>query len=97
MRSLLVIVSTPSLAFSLRVVEAHEPAGVQTFFAQASVKALDVSVLDRLSRPDVDQLDALIKTPGQIGPTGELRTVVAANALRRSALGDDAIQHANYT
>ena len=34
MRSLLVIVSTPSLAFSLRVVEAHEPVCVQAFGAE---------------------------------------------------------------
>src|SRR6516164_10056626 len=40
-RSLLVVVSTPSLAFSSRIVEAHEPMRVQTFRSEFAVERLD--------------------------------------------------------
>ena len=44
-------------------------------------KRRTVGVLMRGPRgPDVDQFNALVKAPGRISSTGELRTVVAANA-----------------
>jgi hypothetical protein len=39
--SLLVVVSTPSLAFSPRIVEAHEPMRVQTFRSEFAIERLD--------------------------------------------------------
>ena len=43
--SRVVIVSTPSLAFSPRVVEAHEPVCVQTFGAELAVERFDEGVV----------------------------------------------------
>jgi hypothetical protein len=40
-RSFLVVVSTPSLAFSPRIVEAHEPMSIQTFRSEAAVECFD--------------------------------------------------------
>jgi hypothetical protein len=37
-RSLLVVVSTPSLAFSSRIIEAHEPMRVQTLRSEFAVE-----------------------------------------------------------
>jgi hypothetical protein len=37
-RSLLVVVSTPSLAFSPRIVEAHEPMRIQAFRSEFAVE-----------------------------------------------------------
>jgi hypothetical protein len=51
MGSLLIVVFTPSLAFSLRIVEAHEPMRVQIFAAEIpvedSMKALSVGLPGR--------------------------------------------------
>ena len=50
-RSNFVVVSTPSLAFSLRFVEAQEPVGVQTFNPELAVEAFDVGIVGRFARP----------------------------------------------
>jgi hypothetical protein len=47
MRSLLVIVSTPSLAFSPRIVEVHEPVGVEAFGAELAVERFDKGIVGR--------------------------------------------------
>jgi hypothetical protein len=44
-RSHLVVVSTPSRAFLPRLVEAHEPVGVQTRVAELVIQALDEGVV----------------------------------------------------
>ena len=67
MRSLLVVVSTPSLAFSLRVVEAHEPVRVQAFGAELAVEGLDEGVVGRFARPREVEDDAAL-----IGPQIEI-------------------------
>lgn len=51
MRSYLVVVSTPSLAFSHRVIQAHEPVGVEAFRPELAVEALDERIVGRLARP----------------------------------------------
>jgi hypothetical protein len=50
-RSDLVVVSTPSLAFLLRLVEAEEPARVQALGAELAVRALDECAVRRLAGP----------------------------------------------
>ncbi len=47
----LVVVSAPSLAFSHRVVEAHEPVLAQAFRAELAVEAFDERIVGRLARP----------------------------------------------
>lgn len=44
-------VSTPSLAFLARLVEAEEPVGVQAFGAELAVQAFDECVVGRLAGP----------------------------------------------
>ena len=73
MRTDLVVVSTPSLAFSACLVEAEEPVGVQALGAELAVQALDEGVVDRLAGPAEVERDA-----AQLGPQIEL----AADALR---------------
>ena len=46
----LVIVSAPSLAFSDRVVEAHEPVPVQAFRPELAIERFDERVVGRLAR-----------------------------------------------
>jgi hypothetical protein len=62
-RSLLVIVSTPSLAFSSRIVEAHEPMRVQTFGSEFAVERLDEGVVSRLARSGEVERDAALISP----------------------------------
>src|SRR5262245_48570268 len=52
-RSLLVVVSTSSLAFSSRIVEAHEPMRVQTFRSEFAVERLDEGVVSGLPGREV--------------------------------------------
>ena len=49
--SLLVVVSTPSLAFSPRIVEAHEPVRVQAFGAELAVERFDEGIVGWLPWP----------------------------------------------
>ena len=49
-RSNFVVVSTASLAFSLRLVEAQEPVGAQALGPELAVQALDEGIVRRLSR-----------------------------------------------
>ena len=46
----LILVSTLSLAFSLRLVGAQEPSGVQALGPELAVQALDEGIVRRLSR-----------------------------------------------
>src|SRR5262249_39768278 len=50
MGSLLIVVSTPSLAFSPRIVEAHEPMHVQTFPSEIAIERLDEGIVSGLAR-----------------------------------------------
>ena len=62
-RSLVVVVSTPSLAFSSRIVEAHEPMRVQTFRSEFAVERLDEGVVSGLSRSGEVERDAALISP----------------------------------
>src|SRR5271170_4623011 len=90
-----VVVLAPRRNLPARVKQITEPADVQTLLAQPAIKALDVRVLDRFAWPDVHQFDPLLDRPSQKRPAGELRAVVAAQTLRRAALGNDSLQHPN--
>ena len=51
MWSLLVVVSTPSLAFSLRIVEAHEPVRIQAFRPELAIEGFNEGIVGWLSWP----------------------------------------------
>jgi putative transposase len=57
-RSHLVVVSTPSLAFSACLVEAEEPIGVQALSPKLAVQAFDECVVGRLAGPAEVKSDA---------------------------------------
>jgi len=81
-RSYLVVVLTPSLAFSDRVIEAHEPVGDQAFRPELTVEAFDERIIRGLARPREVQRDAVF-----IGPTiqrlrDELRTIIDPDGAR---------------
>src|SRR6201996_4709424 len=59
MRSDLIVVSTPSLAFFDRLVEAHEPVCIQALGPEASVEGFDERIVRRLARPREVQGDAV--------------------------------------
>jgi hypothetical protein len=62
-RSCLIVVSTPSLAFSARIVEAHEPVRVEAFRSEFAVERFDERIVGRLSRPREVERDAAVLGP----------------------------------
>ena len=77
-----VVVSTPSLAFSTRFVEAHEPVGVDTFGAEFAVQAFDKRVVCRLAGPTEVERHIMHESPEIEFPADELGAVVETNGLR---------------
>lgn len=72
----LIIVSPPTLAFSDRIVKAHEPVLVQTLRPELAVEAIDERVIGRRTKPRAVQRDALHVCP-QIEVSGdELAAVI---------------------
>jgi len=71
-----------------------KPVGVQALVSQSSVEALYAPVLHGPARLNVPQLNPPFLAPAQEMAAGELRTVVAAQALRQPALLNDPLQHA---
>lgn len=63
MRSLLIVVQAPITDFLPGVSKILEPMFIQTLIAEFSVKALDVTILNRLSRLDQLQLNAMMVSP----------------------------------
>src|SRR6266404_6286977 len=78
-RALLVELLLPRGDLAPRVPQVLEPTHIQAFIAQLAVETFHVSVLLRLPRLNVHQLDAPFHAPGQKMPAGEVRPVVAAN------------------
>src|SRR5438105_15406109 len=62
-RSHLVVVSTPSLAFSACLVEAEEPIGVQALSSKLAVQAFDECIVGRLAGPAEVESDAVLVSP----------------------------------
>ena len=80
------VVVLPSLVFDYHSSLGQSPKllAVEAFLSEASVEALDVSVLLRASRLDVERLDPLLGKPAAQPVLDELRTIVAADVLGRS-------------
>ena len=62
-RSNLIVVSTPSLAFSLGLVEAKEPVQVEALVAQRTIEGLDLHVVGRLAWPGEVQTSLVVIGP----------------------------------
>ena len=87
-RSDLVVVSTPSLAFLARLVEAEEPAGVQALGAELAVQAFDEGIVGRLARSAEVEGNAAHEGPQIKLLANEFRPVIEPDRLwaaKRSA------------
>ena len=84
----LIVVNTPSLAFTLSLVETEEPVRVQTLAAELAVEAFADGILPGLAGIDQRGLDLVIGHPLQQRPRDELRLVVGAQIRRRTAFAD---------
>src|SRR6185437_7011972 len=91
-RAHLIVVSTPSLAFSPRLVEAQEPVGVQALGAELAVQALDESVVGRLAWPAEVQCDVVHEGPQVELLADELGPVVETDGLGIAKLARDALE-----
>src|SRR5262249_43117851 len=89
MRSLLVVVSTPSLAFSPRVVEAHEPVCIQAFRSELTIEGFDEGIIGGLARSGEVQGDTPLVGPEVEIARNELSPLVDADRLRKSKLSAD--------
>ena len=79
-RSLLVVVSTPSLAFSARIVEAHEPMRIQAFRPELAVEGFDEGIVGWLAwAGEVERYTTLVRPQVQIArhELGPLSTRIA--------------------
>jgi hypothetical protein len=71
-----VVVDAPGFDRRFRVDQIHKPVFVQAFVAKLSVEALDIRVLDRLTRPNEAERDAVRVRPRIERAAGKLRPVV---------------------
>ena len=80
-RTHLVVVSTPSLAFSTCFVEAQEPVGIQAFGSELAVERLDEGIVSRFAWPTEVECHAFHVRPQIELLAHELGTVVDADRL----------------
>ncbi len=69
-RSLLIVVSAPSLQLFGRVCKRQEPVGVQTLRPQSTVKGFDIRIVSRLAGPREVKRHALGVSP-QVDVAGD--------------------------
>src|SRR5688572_28476261 len=91
-RTHLVVVSTPSLAFSTCLVEAQEPVGVQTFGSELAVERFDEGIVSRLAWPTEVECYAFHVRPQVEILAHELGTVVDAYRLGIAELRSPAFE-----
>src|ERR1700722_13834812 len=91
----LVVVSTPSLAFSACVVEAHEPVGIQAFGAELAVERFDKGVVGRFAWPAKVERDAFHVRPEIQFLADKLRAIVDADGPGITKLGCTAFESFN--
>jgi tetratricopeptide (TPR) repeat protein len=96
MRSDLVVVSTPSLAFSAGLVEAEEPVGVQALRPKLAVQAFE-RVVGRFARPAEVECDTAHESPQIELPANELRPVIEPDRLRVTDLSANPFERLDST
>src|SRR3954449_6974526 len=92
MGSVMVVVDPPSLDDLASSVQSAEQVLVEAFVAEATIEALDETILHRLSPSDVVPLDGVILLPLQDRSGGQLRAVVADDHQRPSALAREPLK-----
>lgn len=91
-----VVVSAPSLAFSHRVVEAHEPVLVQALRPELAVEAFDERVVGRLARPaEVERHVSCIGPQIEIA-RNELAALVDPDRCRLANLAAHPLEHLDH-
>ena len=65
MRPLAVIFVLPLCDLIPGIGQVSEPSSIQTFISQSSIEAFHVTILGRLARLDVNELDFAFFTPAQ--------------------------------
>src|SRR5208283_3062473 len=96
-RTLFVVVDPPRCDLVPRIEQVLEPTHHQTLFSQPSVKTLYLSVLRRLSRLNMHQLDLPLHAPRQKMPAGQFRPVVAADRQGLPTLRHDPVQYSRHS
>jgi len=91
-RSIGVVVDSPVLDDLPGLVEVGKQVFVQALVAQATVEALDKTILHRFARRDVVPLDAKLLLPSQYGVRCELGAIVAHDHPGTSSDLDDVIK-----
>ena len=79
MRAFPIVLDAPLFDLAPRIVERNENVLVEAFLAQPRIEALDMRVLDRLSRFDELQAYAMLVGPLVERPAAQLGTVVGLN------------------
>src|SRR5947209_5515508 len=85
-RAHLIVVSTPSLAFSPRLVEAEEPVGVQALGPELAVQAFDEGIIGRFTGPAEVQCDTAHEGPQVELATDEFRPIIEPDRFRTTDL-----------
>jgi hypothetical protein len=95
-RSFVVVLVAPELNAPPCFPEICEPARVEAFVAEFTVKAFGECVLHRLPRLDIVQSDAAVDAPGKEVPRSEFTAVVHAYAFRSAALEDNPVKRPRH-
>jgi len=85
MWTVVVVAMPPVFGHSANVVEGLEDVAVEDFGPEGSIESLDVGVLGRFARLDVDERNAVTGRPVLQGLADEFRPVVEPQALRLAA------------
>ena len=96
-RAAFVVLRLPRRDLAPGIEQILKPTYVQTLFPHARMKTFHPSVLRRLARLYVHQLDLPLHAPGQKMPAGELRPVVAADRTGLAPLRYDRLQHTRHS
>lgn len=92
MRSLLIVVQAPVADLVPSVGEIPEPVFIQTLIPEFSVKALNVTILHRLSWLNQPQFNAMAVGPLIERSAREFRSLIGSNGFRIASEGRNTIQ-----
>ena len=92
-----VVLPTPIFEHYPGLGQSPELFSIQAFFAQAGIEALDVAILPRASRRDVEGPDLVLGQPFTQSTLDELAAVVTADVFRGSMLFNEACGRVTQT
>jgi len=92
----MIVVHPPLFDLITGVLERPEQLNVQPFVSESPVKALDKSILHRLTRADEVELNAVLVRPSVHDPTAELTAVIHGDRLWIPSLCRYLIQGMNH-